>query len=134
MKLLLVSHGDLAAGMASVLSNFFGMSEVSSACVSIERGAQGLAEDVTAFLDACGDEQVVICSDLMGGSANQTVMPWLGRENTIIVAGMNLPLLLQLAMVTGDVTLDEVRDMVEESRKGIVVMNDLTFEMGDDDE
>ena len=90
MKLLLVSHGDLAAGMASVLSNFFGMSEVSSACVSIERGAQGLAEDVTAFFDACGDEQVVICSDLMGGSANQTVMPWLGRENTIIVAGMSV--------------------------------------------
>lgn len=134
MKLVLVSHGDLAGGMASVLSDFFGMGEVFSACVSIERGAQGLAEDVEAFLAGCGDEQVVICSDLMGGSANQTVMPWLGRKNTIIVAGMNLPLLLQLAMVQGDVSVEELRDMVDQARQAIVVMNDMTFEMGEDDE
>ena len=134
MKLLLVSHGNLAAGMEDVLRNFFGMSAVSSACVSMERGAKGLEEDVRAFLDAAGDEQVVICSDLMGGSANQTVMPFLSRENTIIVAGMNLPLLLQLAMAQGDVTLDEVREMVEESRQALVVMNDMSFSMDEDDE
>lgn len=134
MKLLLASHGGLAEGMADVLVNFFGMKNVAFACVSLERGQGGLVEDVDAFLASCEGEQVVICSDLMGGSANQAVMPYLARENTFIVAGMSLPLLLQLAMVDGDVSSEELRSMVDASREAMVVMNDMTFDLGEDDE
>ncbi len=134
MRLLLVSHGRLAAGMADVLTNFFGLDNVTSACVSMERGAAGLSKDIDEFLSTCGDEQVVVCSDLMGGSANQTAMPCLARPNTFLIAGMNLPLCLQLALLDEDVTAEGLKEIVAQSREAIVLMNDMTFEMGEEDE
>ena len=44
MKILLISHGDLAAGMCSTLQNFFGADNVYSACVTQENGTADLMD------------------------------------------------------------------------------------------
>lgn len=137
MKLLLVSHGGLAEGMADVLNNFLGGGGASWACVSLEGGVDHLRQGVEEFLGTCAEgEQVIVCSDLLGGSANQTVMPYVSeRPNTFLVAGMNLPLALQLNLLGGaDVTADELREMIEESRQAIVLVNDLSVSFDEDDE
>lgn len=134
MKMLLVSHGGLADGMRDVLSNFLALGDVATASVSLDKGVDGLKESVDAFLATCEDgEQVVICSDLLGGSPNQNVMPLVSRPNTWLVTGMNLPLVMQLAMA-GDVDHARLSEIVEESRGSILVANDLSFGMDEDDE
>lgn len=134
MKLLLVSHGHLAEGMRDVLVNFLALDDVATASVSLEEGVDGLKKSVEAFLSGCGDnEQVVVCSDLLGGSPNQNVMPLTSRPNTWVVTGMNLPLVMQLAMA-GDVDHDRLSEIVEESRDAMLIANDLSFGMDEEDE
>lgn len=134
MKLLLISHGDFAAGITSTLRNFFGADNVYSACVTQERGTADLLEKAQAYLDEWGAEQVVICSDLKGGSANQAALPFLGRENTFLISGMNLSLLLQLAMES-EVTEEGIREMIAAAKEDMAFINDLSLgKMDEDDE
>ena len=75
MKILIISHGDFAAGMCSTLRTFFGADNVYSACVTPEGGTNDMMEVARRYLEEWGEEQVVICSDLKCGSANQTAYP-----------------------------------------------------------
>lgn len=136
MKMLLVSHGSFAEGLADILNNFLGTGGVSFASVTLDGGVDHLMAGVNDFLAGCtDDEQVVICSDMLGGSANQNVYAAaLERPNTYLVAGMNLPLVFQLNLCGGDVTHDQLLDMIEEAKAGIVLVNDLSFGSSDDDE
>jgi mannose/fructose-specific phosphotransferase system component IIA len=134
MKIILVSHGDFAAGLCSTLTNFFGASNVYSACVSLENGAETLHTAVREYLTEWGDdEQVVICSDIMGGSANQNAFQYMSRPNTFLVSGMNLSLGLQL-MLKDSITIEELRDVISQAKEDMVLMNDQTFAMDEDDE
>ena len=75
MKILIISHGDFAAGMCSTLRTFFGADNVYSACVTPEGGTGDMMETARRYLEEWGEEQVVICSDLKCGSANQMAYP-----------------------------------------------------------
>lgn len=134
MKIILVSHGDLANGMCSTLTHFFGATNVYAACVSLERGAESLHEAMNFYFEQWDDnEQVVICSDIMGGSANQNAFQYLSRPNTFLVSGMNLSLGLQL-MLKESITLEELREIIEMAKNDMILINDQDFSMSDDDE
>ena len=133
MKILLVSHGDLAKGMCSTMNKFFGADNVFSACVTQENGTADLKKTVEAYLQEWGNEQVVICSDLKGGSANQTVFPFLTRPDTYVVSGMNLSLAIQLQMEDA-VTLESLQDIIRQAKEDLVQINTLDMSCSDDDE
>lgn len=134
MKLLIISHGDFAAGIASTLKTFFQIENVYSACVTQEGGTGDLLDKVHGYLDQWGDELVVICSDLKGGSANQAVLPLLERPNTFLISGMNLSLLLQLGMEP-EVTAEGIREMLEAAKEDMTFINDMALgQMDEDDE
>lgn len=134
MKVVLVSHGDFAAGLCSTLTNFFGAQNVYSACVSLESGAASLHEALQGYFAEWGDEEkVVICSDIKGGSANQNAFQYLSRPNTFLVSGMNLSLGLQL-MLKEDIDAEELRQCIEDAKSDMVLLNDLKIEMSEDDE
>lgn len=133
MKVLLVSHGAMAEGMKKTLTEFFGAQEVYSACVTKENGVTDLQAACEKYFEEWGDEQVVICSDLKGGSANQTAYPMISRPNTFLISGMNLSLALQLSMEE-EVTAEDLHDMMEQAKEDMVLMNELVLDCGDDDE
>lgn len=133
MKLLLISHGDFAAGICSTLKNFFGVENVYSACVTQERGTADLMDKAQEYLDSWGGEQVVICSDLKGGSANQAAIPLLERSDTFLISGMNLSLLLQIAM-EGEVTTESIHEMIEAAKEDMALINELSLGGLDEDD
>jgi mannose/fructose-specific phosphotransferase system component IIA len=124
MKILLISHGDLAAGMCSTITHFFGASSVSSACVTLDRGTADLTDKIDAYLKEWEGEQVVICSDLKGGSANQTAFKYLERPNTYLISGMNLALVLQL-ILEQQVSEESLHTMIDNAKEDMVLINDL---------
>lgn len=68
------------------------------------------------------EDQVIVCTDLMGGSVNQKVVPYAQKENVFLIAGFNLPLILELAMNEDKVTKEELLDSIEESRKNMMLV------------
>ncbi len=135
MKILLISHGNIAEGFCSTLQQFFGATNVYAASVTAEGGTAALLDKINAYLDAWGDEQVVICSDLKGGSANQSALPFLRRSETYLVSGMNLGLLLQLS-AEPSVDAAGLHEMIGAARDDMVLVNDLIADSmaGADDE
>lgn len=133
MKILLISHGDFAAGMCSTLQNFFGADNVYSACVTQENGTADLMDKAREYLDQWQGEQVVICSDLKGGSANQAALALLERPDTFLISGMNLSLVLQLQM-EDHVDADTIHDLMANAKEDMVLVNELLQAQSDDDD
>lgn len=133
MKILLVSHGDMAQGLCSTSQKFFGASNIYYANVDLETGTKGLIEKVNNYLNEWKDEQVIVCSDLKGGSANQTVAQMLNNDNFFLVSGMNLALILQLIMCQ-EVTKDTLATMIEDAKNDLVFVNEALKNVSSDDD
>ena len=80
-------------------------------------------------------EQILVFTDLLGGSVNQTFAKFLDSYNIELIAGVNLPVLMTLALAIGGGDLGEttIRQALEDSRQQIVYVNDMLQEQAMDD-
>lgn len=118
LKIFLASHGSLASGVKSSLDILIGASEkvtVFDAYLNQET-VQVHVEDF--YQTVSKEDQVILLSDLYGGSVNQVLFLYLDRANTMLVAGVNLALVLELA-VRESITEEELMDLVEQSKEMI---------------
>ena len=115
LKLFISSHGHFASGMKSSVEILMGPNPritVFDAYVTQE----SVQENLDRFYETVEPEdQVLLLSDLYGGSVNQVMYTYLTRPNARLVAGVNLALVLELA-VKEEISDDELKELVEQSR------------------
>ena len=88
-------------------------------------------EELEKLLNEFEDEQVIILTDLPGGSVNKESASLIKQYNCNVISGINLSLVLELMLSSDEVLTDEkIRAAVEQARSQIVFMNDLL--KGDD--
>jgi len=127
-KFLIVSHGEFAGGMRSALELITGAQPgviVLEAYVEENKSVEG----ELAGLFADGEEWVVF-TDLLGGSITNQVLRTateLGvMESVHIVAGMNLPLVIEVVMADPETPVQEVlTDAIGMARDQLVYVNQL---------
>ena len=116
LKLLLASHGKMAEGMKSAVELLIGKQENLTVISAYVEG-RNIDKELAAYFASLDEEdQLVMLSDLYGGSVNQKMYLYLDRPNTFLVSGINLALLLELCMAE-EVTLQKLQTLVEQSRK-----------------
>ena len=116
VKIFISSHGHFASGIKSSLDILLGNSDfitVFDAYVD-EKSVQYALDEF--YKKVKEKDQVILLSDLLGGSVNSTMFLYLEKPNTMLVAGMNLALVLELAMHEEEITKEELEQMVENSR------------------
>lgn len=115
LKIFISSHGHFASGIKSSVEILMGPNPrvtVFDAYVNQD----SVQEHLDAFYETVGeDDKVLLLSDLYGGSVNQVMYTYLTRPNTRLVAGVNLALVLELA-VREEVSDAELEELVEQSR------------------
>lgn len=115
LKLFISSHGHFASGMKSSVEILMGPNPritVFDAYVTQE----SVQENLDRFYETVEEnDQVILLSDLYGGSVNQVMYTYLERPNTRLVAGVNLALVLELA-VKEEISDEELEQLVEQSR------------------
>ena len=115
LKLFISSHGHFASGMKSSVEILMGPNPritVFDAYVTQE----SVQENLDRFYETVeADDQVILLSDLYGGSVNQVMYTYLERPNTRLVAGVHLALVLELA-VKEEISDEELEQLVEQSR------------------
>ena len=115
IKIFISSHGHFASGLKSSLEILMGPNDrvtVFDAYVTQE----SVQEHLDAFYETVGPEDtVLLLSDLYGGSVNSVMYTYLTKPNTKLVAGVNLALVLDLA-VREEISDEELADLVEMSR------------------
>lgn len=120
IKILLASHGNLAAGMLSSLELILGKQEnVEVLCAYVD-GKDNVGPRVESFIKSIKEnEQWIVFTDLFGGSINNEFMKYLNYSNIRLICGMSLPLVMSavLSVSASDTILeieDELKDVVPE--------------------
>ena len=115
LKLFISSHGHFASGIKSSVEILMGPNaRITVFDAYIDQDS--VQEHLDAFYESVEeDDQVLLLSDLYGGSVNQVMYTYLEKPNTRLVAGVNLALVLELA-VKEEISDEELQELVEQSR------------------
>lgn len=122
-KFFLSSHGHLASGLASSLDILLGNHDrvtVFDAYVD-EKSLNDALDDFYAGVSP--EDQVILLSDMFGGSVNNTMYTYLTRPNTTLVTGVNLALVIGLAILDGDISRETLEQIVEQSREALKIVD-----------
>lgn len=132
IKIFLATHGHLASGFKSSLDILLGDSSnvtIFDAYVD-EHSVQSKLDDFYRNVDE--KDQVFLLSDLYGGSVNQAMFTYLKDRNTTLITGVNLALILELAMKLEPLDERAMYQLVENSRKVLLIVKDDQTQFCDD--
>lgn len=117
LKVFLSSHAHLASGLKSSLEIF--MANIPNLTVYdayVEGETSTVAEQLDAFYQGVAEgDQVLLLSDIYGGSVNTAMCAYLDRPNTRLVTGVNLPFLIE-AMSESELSDARLDEIIENSR------------------
>ncbi|WP_419031052.1 PTS mannose/fructose/sorbose transporter subunit IIAB [Collinsella stercoris] len=121
-QIILASHGGLAAGARDTLSMVLG--DVSNVhVVTLARDdKEPIAAEVERLVTTFDEgDAVYVCTDMLGSSVNNSVVELMNNGAKItVISGMNMPLVLSLAVAWGPLSAEELRAIVREARAGLV--------------
>lgn len=133
-NIILVTHADFAKGILTSLELVVGKTE-NIDFVSIS--ARETIPEITAMIEAKidgfhNDACTVIISDIAGGSTTRAAMELLVRRNIYLITGLNLGLLLEVALLplSGEDSLDRqaLKNAIESSKSTMSLVNDTMDE------
>ena len=124
----LVSHGELAEGMATALGMLAGQGreDILSAGLEDGMGADVFAEKVKECLSRVGaEDELLLFADLIGGSPltnAANVITELGlMDRTVMTGGMNMPLVLSAVLMKDTMETEAlVESLIPEAREALV--------------
>lgn len=126
--MVLVTHGLLAQEFQRALEHVVGPQEnCAIVCIGPDDDMEERRNDIIAAIEEVDTGKgTVILTDMFGGTpSNLAISVMQGRE-VEVVAGVNLPMLVKLARVRGEMDLrDSVREAQDAGRKYINVANDV---------
>lgn len=138
-KLIVATHHNLANGFKDTLE-YIAPNTVEVVPINAYVETEDAEAEVTAILKevASNGEKLLVFTDLLGGSVNQIFTKFLTQYNLQIIAGVNLPVMLTLALqyANSDLSEEDINHAVSGAREQIVYVNDylLQQELDDDDE
>ena len=115
---LIIAHSSLAEGLAAAVRQITGIGDEALATISNDgQGPEALLESVR---DSVADDPVVLFTDLPSGSCAFTARKVaMGRPDTAIICGVNLPVLLDFVFHRDLPLPDLVDRLVDKGRTGI---------------
>ena len=121
-RFFLASHGHLASGLASSIQILTGDSSRLRVFDAYVDG-RSLEEELEAFYENMEEgDQMILLSDMYGGSVNSIMYPFLTRPNTTLIAGVNLALVIGLLLGGEPLEPDTIKMVVEQSREAIRIV------------
>lgn len=122
VKFFLSSHGHLASGMKTSIDILLGDSSrltVFDAYVD----ERSLEDELNTFYSGVGPEdQVILLSDMYGGSVNSLMYTFLNRPNTTLLTGANLALVIGLVILDGPISREMLQEIVNQSREALKIV------------
>lgn len=138
-RVIIASHHNMSEGLSETLRFIMNHSQVSEDIIVVNAYVDEKETDITdrvakLFDTFANDDEVLILTDMMGGSVTQKFIPYL-NDNVHMIAGVNLPLALGLLLtIESDLTAENIIFNIEEAKKQIVYVNQLKMDVSADDE
>lgn len=120
-QIVLASHGGLADGARDTLDMIIG--DVSNVhTISLARDDKDQIEDrALALIDSFDpSDAIYVLTDMLGSSVNnQMVSLKTKRPEVTVISGMNLPLILEIALSDEPLSEAALAEVIKQSRAGI---------------
>ncbi len=126
--IVVVSHGKLALELVASAEHVVGPQETCCAiAIEVEDDIEVRREEIRQAARACDQGRgVLILTDMFGGTPSNLAISIMEQGNIEIVSGVNLPMLIKLAEVRGDLSLIEAASVAcQAGRKYINVASEL---------
>ena len=123
--ILLISHGEMAKGMADSISLFFGnLKQLDYLCLKKEDNPEQFRQLMIEKIKALDSgEGVIILADILGGTpCNQSA--YVISDNVVVLTGMNLGMLISIMSARQGQTID-IEMVLNDGKMGINCLNDL---------
>lgn len=126
-RIVLATHGKFSEGIFTSMKMIFG-EQAPIECITayVESGVdyQELFRETVAENDYDTTELIVL-TDVLGGSVNNEFMKLLAEYPFHLVCGLNLALLLEIAVCPADMIADQLPSIVERAREGVALCDDM---------
>lgn len=132
---MIATHGALAKGAKSALDIIAGEMDnvlLIQAYLDDSRPVEDELEDVLATIT--DTDELIIFTDLLGGSVNNIMLRNAMRENVHIVSGFNLPLVIEIVLSDADAPAIEVIEDAINNAKGQMVYVNKLITLNDDND
>jgi fructoselysine and glucoselysine-specific PTS system IIA component len=134
-KFLIATHGTLANGLKSSLDVIAGPQDNVFFIQAYLDNIDSIQGELETLLQNKGpQEEWVIFTDLLGGSITNQVVRYASGEYVHIIAGVNLPLLLEMVLSDPAIPVEAVvEDILAKAREQMVYVNKLLQSNNDPD-
>lgn len=138
---VIVSHGMLAPGLHDAVKMLAGEDspEVLSTSLLNGMGADEYADNFRKLISVVGPEdEIILFADLVGGSPLSFAANVLAEEGllerTLMIGGMNLPLVLTTVLSKDMMELEDIKtEILPDAVEGLKVFEVVSEESADDD-
>ncbi|MES1217955.1 MAG: PTS fructose transporter subunit IIA [Bacteroidota bacterium] len=126
-KFLIATHGTFAKGVKSSLDIIIGPMENVFLIEAYVSENKSIEDEIKSVLQHVTDEdELIVFSDLMGGSITNQVLRTAKQENVHVVSGFNLPLLIDVLLADTETPVMEViESAITNAKEQIVYVNKL---------
>lgn len=135
IKILIATHGELANGILSAGEIIVGQKD-NITCLNAYSDVKNVKETIANYFHSLlPNDQVIVLTDLFGGSVNQLLMPYTQRDHIYLITGLNLAILLEIAMIDQNSEINEnlLRKIVHNGQKQVMYVNDILKNSHHDD-
>ena len=117
--MVVVTHGRLAEEFIAAMEHVVGpQTALQAISIGPDEDMEQRREDI---LDAVGEVDegngVILLTDMFGGTPSNLAISIMESTNVEVIAGINLPMLIKLASVRIDSTMEEAVSAAQESGK-----------------
>ncbi len=127
--IVVVSHGKLARELVAATEHVVGEQDrFRSISIEVEDDIEARRDQIRETAKACdAGKGVIILTDMFGGTPSNLAMSVMsGGTNIEVLSGVNLPMLIKLAEVRGELKLKEAAKVAAEAgRKYINIASEL---------
>lgn len=131
-KILLASHGKMAAGLKNTLEIFLGPTDSITAVCAYLDSSDNYIYEIESFIHSIHDDAIIF-TDINGGSVNQKVVQLVLASNKDIpvITSMNLPIVLSIALLEEEISKDKLNELIKDCAPLLTDLHEIKHE-GDD--
>ena len=131
--LVLVTHGRLAVELVSALEHVVGAQEaVATVCIGPDDDMEQRRTEIVDNAEKVDSGNgVIVLTDMFGGTPSNLAISIMDRANIEVIAGVNLPMLIKLASIRGELDLAGAATEAQDAgRKYINIASQLLSQNG----
>ena len=129
--IVLITHGGIGMELVSALEHIVGKQDniLTIGIKPSDKVEKKRIEIIEAVNKVRGERGVVLLTDMFGGTPSNLAISVMNERNVEVLAGANLPMLIQLARIREDTTLIKaVKEAKEVGQKYINLASELLAE------